>query len=57
MCQTPFQRLARGMEDLTGDGGVLKQIIRKGTGPVVPEGATVRCMYITFVTRLVKYCS
>ena len=53
MCQTPFQRLARGMEDLTGDGGVLKKILRKGTGPVVPEGATVRCMYITFVTRLV----
>ncbi|RMX50984.1 hypothetical protein pdam_00013917 [Pocillopora damicornis] len=42
---TPFQRLARGMEDLTGDGGVLKQILRKGTGPVVPEGATVRYHY------------
>lgn len=42
---TPFQRLARGMEDLTGDGGVLKQILRKGKGPVVPEGATVRYHY------------
>lgn len=34
------------MEDLTGDGGVLKKILRPGTGPVVPKGATVRCMYI-----------
>ena len=50
--KTPFQRLARGMEDLTGDGGVLKRIVRKGTGPVVPEGATVRCMYIKFVISL-----
>lgn len=39
-------RLARRMEDLTGDGGVLKQIVRQGTGPVVPQGATVRCMYM-----------
>ncbi|CAH3148927.1 unnamed protein product, partial [Porites evermanni] len=39
---TPFKRLARGMEDLTGDGGVLKKILRPGTGPVVPKGATVR---------------
>ena len=40
-------RLARRMEDLTGDGGVLKQIVRQGTGPVVPQGATVRCMTCT----------
>ncbi|KAJ7378740.1 Inactive peptidyl-prolyl cis-trans isomerase fkbp6 [Desmophyllum pertusum] len=39
---TPFKRLARGMEDLTGDGGVLKRIGRQGTGPVVPRGATIR---------------
>ncbi|XP_078363308.1 inactive peptidyl-prolyl cis-trans isomerase FKBP6-like isoform X2 [Oculina patagonica] len=40
--ETPFRQLARGMEDLTGDGGVLKRIVRQGTGPVVPQGATVR---------------
>jgi len=39
---TPFKRLARKMEDLTGDGGVLKKILRQGTGPVIPKGATVR---------------
>jgi len=33
------------MEDITGDGGVLKQVVRQGTGPIVPQGATVRCMY------------
>lgn len=35
------------MEDITGDGGVLKQVVRQGTGPIVPQGATVRCMYIS----------
>lgn len=33
------------MEDLVGDGGVLKKIIRPGTGPLVPEGAMVRVHY------------
>lgn len=42
---TPFQRLARGMEDLSGDGGVLKKILRPGTGPVIPKGATARYHY------------
>lgn len=37
------------MEDITGDGGVLKQVVRQGTGPIVPQGATVRCMYISSV--------
>lgn len=39
---TPFKRMARRMEDVTGDGGVRKKILRQGTGPVVPQGATVR---------------
>ena len=42
--QTPFKRMARGMEDLSEDGGVSKKVLRPGTGPVVPTGATVRCM-------------
>ena len=33
------------MEDLVGDGGVLKKTIRPGTGPLVPEGAMVRVHY------------
>ena len=30
------------MEDLTGEGGVFKKTIRTGTGPVIPERATVK---------------
>ena len=33
------------MEDLTGDGGVLKKVLRQGIGPMVPEGAIVRVHY------------
>lgn len=45
LIQTPFKRMARNMEDLTGDGAVLKKILRQGTGPVVPQGSTVRCKH------------
>jgi len=37
--------MAVGMEDLTGNGGVLKKILRPGTGSIVPEGAMVRVHY------------
>ena len=41
MFQSPFTCVARNMKDLSGDRGVLKKQLRPGTGPVVPEGATV----------------
>ena len=34
--------MAKGMKDLTGDGGVLKKVLKAGVGPVVPEGGIVR---------------
>ena len=34
--------MAKGMTDLSGDGSVLKKVLRNGIGPVVPEGAVVR---------------
>lgn len=34
--------MARHMEDISGDGGLLKKVLRPGTGPVVPKGAIVR---------------
>ena len=40
--QSPFERMAKGMTDLSGDGSVLKKVLRNGIGPVVPEGAVVR---------------
>lgn len=35
--------MAHDMEDLTGDRGVLKKVLRAGVGPVVPRTASVRC--------------
>ena len=43
--QSPFERMALEMENVTEDGGVKKKIVRNGTGAVVPEGATCRGMY------------
>ncbi|XP_063047978.1 inactive peptidyl-prolyl cis-trans isomerase FKBP6 [Engraulis encrasicolus] len=39
--QRPFDRLAAQMQDLTGDGGVLKRVIKPGEGPLVPRDASV----------------
>ncbi|XP_036379192.1 inactive peptidyl-prolyl cis-trans isomerase FKBP6 [Megalops cyprinoides] len=39
--QSPFQRLAQHMEDLWGDGGILKQVIQAGEGAPVPRDASV----------------
>lgn len=38
----PFERLAKKMEDISGDGGVFKKILQQGTGKVVPQDALVR---------------
>ena len=43
--QTPFEKMAVGMEDLTGDRGVLKKVLEHGSGPVVPNGAMVTVHY------------
>lgn len=50
--KTPFARMALGMEDLTGDGGVLKRVLNHGLGSVVPEGASVRVHYNGYL----EYC-
>jgi FK506-binding protein 6 len=41
---SPFERLARKMEDIcpNKDGGILKQLLKHGSGPVVPPGSLVR---------------
>uniref|UniRef100_A0AAY4EDU4 peptidylprolyl isomerase n=1 Tax=Denticeps clupeoides TaxID=299321 RepID=A0AAY4EDU4_9TELE len=39
--QTPFRRLAAQMQDVLGDGGVLKEVVREGEGPTVPMDASV----------------
>ncbi|XP_072516501.1 inactive peptidyl-prolyl cis-trans isomerase FKBP6 [Salminus brasiliensis] len=47
--QTPFQRLARQMQDILGDGGILKEVIRAGDGPLVPRDASVSVNYSAFL--------
>ncbi|XP_074969203.1 inactive peptidyl-prolyl cis-trans isomerase FKBP6 isoform X2 [Phalacrocorax aristotelis] len=44
---SPFQCLerARGLRDLSGDGGVRKEELRPGRGPVVPPAASVAVKY------------
>uniref|UniRef100_A0A8C4QF50 peptidylprolyl isomerase n=1 Tax=Eptatretus burgeri TaxID=7764 RepID=A0A8C4QF50_EPTBU len=42
---TPFDKLARSMFDLSGDGGVLKCILHPGIGDVIPKTAAVRVHY------------
>ena len=37
--------MALSMEDVTGDGKVLKKVLSVGVGPVVPDGAMVRVHY------------
>jgi FK506-binding protein 6 len=43
--ESPFQRLAASMEDISGDGGVLKKLLHVGIGDGVPERALVRVHY------------
>ena len=43
--QSPFEQLRRGMQDVSGDGGVLKKTITQGVGAEAPEGAIVRVHY------------
>lgn len=39
--QRPFERLATQMQDILGDGGILKKVIQPGDGPPVPRDASV----------------
>lgn len=43
-CQAPAIAVGN-FEDLVGDGGVLKQVTRQGSGAVAPRGATVEVHY------------
>ncbi|TRY54310.1 hypothetical protein DNTS_021289 [Danionella cerebrum] len=47
--ETPFQRLAPRMQDLLGDGGVLKEVIHAGEGPPIPMHASVSIHFSGFI--------
>lgn len=39
---SPFERLGKKMQDISGDGGVKKRILHKGEGNPPPDGAIFR---------------
>lgn len=40
------------MQDVLGDGGILKEVVREGEGPLVPRDASVSSKYQTWHHRL-----
>ncbi|XP_053474158.1 inactive peptidyl-prolyl cis-trans isomerase FKBP6 [Ictalurus furcatus] len=46
---TPFQRLARHMQDILGNGGIRKEVVREGEGPLVPRDASVSVHFSGFL--------
>ncbi|XP_051786527.1 inactive peptidyl-prolyl cis-trans isomerase FKBP6 isoform X2 [Erpetoichthys calabaricus] len=46
---SPYQRLARQMQDISGDGGVLKKLLKDGTGQMVPRNASVSVLFSGFL--------
>ncbi|CAI5683397.1 unnamed protein product [Oreochromis niloticus] len=38
---SPFEQLRPRMNDIIGDGGILKEVVQPGEGPPVPENASV----------------
>uniref|UniRef100_A0A3Q3SBT5 peptidylprolyl isomerase n=1 Tax=Mastacembelus armatus TaxID=205130 RepID=A0A3Q3SBT5_9TELE len=45
----PFELLSQQMDDVLGDGGVLKQVVQPGEGPPVPQNASVLIRYSGFL--------
>ncbi|XP_043387209.1 inactive peptidyl-prolyl cis-trans isomerase FKBP6 isoform X1 [Chelonia mydas] len=51
---SPYQRLGQRMQDITGDRGVLKEVIRAGAGEMVPEDASVLVKYSGYLEYMDK---
>ncbi|KAK7075718.1 Inactive peptidyl-prolyl cis-trans isomerase fkbp6, partial [Halocaridina rubra] len=45
----PFEKLARHMEDISGDGGVFKKLVWPGSGGDIPKSATITFHYNAFL--------
>ncbi|KAM3865927.1 inactive peptidyl-prolyl cis-trans isomerase FKBP6-like [Diretmus argenteus] len=50
--ESPFHRLGQQMEDILGDGGILKEVFQPGEGPPVPRNASVSIRFSAFL----EYC-
>ncbi|KAM6906474.1 inactive peptidyl-prolyl cis-trans isomerase FKBP6 [Lycodopsis pacificus] len=46
---SPFDQLRQQMNDVLGDGGILKEVVQSGEGPPVPENASVLIHYSCFL--------
>uniref|UniRef100_A0A3Q3SBQ1 peptidylprolyl isomerase n=1 Tax=Mastacembelus armatus TaxID=205130 RepID=A0A3Q3SBQ1_9TELE len=49
LINSPFELLSQQMDDVLGDGGVLKQVVQPGEGPPVPQNASVLIRYSGFL--------
>nr|KAF6440554.1 FKBP prolyl isomerase 6 [Rousettus aegyptiacus] len=52
--QSPYQRLSQWMLDISGDRGVLKDIIREGAGELVTPDASVLVKYSGYLEHMDK---
>ncbi|XP_039981476.1 inactive peptidyl-prolyl cis-trans isomerase FKBP6 [Xiphias gladius] len=46
---SPFEQLRQQMNDILGDGGILKEVVQRGEGPPVPQNASVLIHYSAFL--------
>ncbi|XP_041815141.1 inactive peptidyl-prolyl cis-trans isomerase FKBP6 [Chelmon rostratus] len=46
---SPFERLRQQMNDVLGDGGILKEVVQPGEGSPVPQNASVLIHYSGFL--------
>uniref|UniRef100_A0A8C2V930 peptidylprolyl isomerase n=1 Tax=Chinchilla lanigera TaxID=34839 RepID=A0A8C2V930_CHILA len=53
-CQSQFQRLSQKMLDISGDRGVLKDVIREGAGDLVTPDASVLVKYSGYLEHMDK---
>ncbi|XP_027717352.1 inactive peptidyl-prolyl cis-trans isomerase FKBP6 [Vombatus ursinus] len=51
---SPYQRLSQRMQDITGDRGVLKEVIREGAGDFVTPDASVLVKYSGYLEHMDK---
>ncbi|EFB20397.1 hypothetical protein PANDA_012668, partial [Ailuropoda melanoleuca] len=52
--KSPYQRLSRRMLDISGDRGVLKDVIREGAGELVTPDAAVLVKYSGYLEHMDK---
>ncbi|KAG7240183.1 hypothetical protein INR49_027234 [Caranx melampygus] len=45
----PFDHLRQRMDDILGDGGILKEVVQPGEGPPIPQNASVLVHYSGFL--------